>query len=150
LRYAFAVSRYRGGDVVDIGCGDGRLCWRYRICPPERYIGVDPAGDLIKTLMETMRGRARGLIGTAEATTLPDRCVDLIVCSECFEHLADPGLAMREFVRILRPGGEILIQSPSAYQLRNLNPLHLVTTWIGRLAPRMLQRTVVHEATFLK
>lgn len=149
LRYAFLLRHYRGGTVADIGCGDGRLCWRYGICPPEFYIGVDPGGELIRALHDKTGGRARGIVGVAEATTLPDASVDLVACSECFEHLPDPGAAMAEFVRIAKPGGTIVIQSPSAYRVRNLNPFHALATLVGRLVPAVLLRTVVHENTFL-
>ena len=148
LRYKRAAEVYQGGTVVDIGCGDGRLCWRYNICPPESYIGVDPGATMIQTLRSKTGERGRGVVATAEVTTLPDACADLVVCSECFEHLTDPGVALREFTRILKPGGRIVIQSPSAYHMRNLNPFHIMTTWLGRLVPGVLQRTVVHEATF--
>lgn len=150
LRYAFLLRHYRGGTVADIGCGDGRLCWRYGICPPEQYIGVDPGGELVRTLHDKTGGRARGIVGVAEATTLPDASVDLVACSECFEHLPDPGAAMAEFVRIAKPGGTIVIQSPSAYRVRNLNAFHVLATLVGRLVPAALLRTVVHENTFLR
>jgi SAM-dependent methyltransferase len=149
LRYTFAVTQYRGGTVVDIGCGDGRLCWRYRICPPTSYIGIDPSASLIRALIDKTGGHARGVVSVAEATTLPDASVELLVCSECFEHLPHPEAAMREFARILKPGGRLVIQTPSAYTLRNYNPLHILVTRLGWWLPGLLQRTVVHENTFL-
>jgi SAM-dependent methyltransferase len=69
--------------------------------------------------------------------------------SECFEHLPAPGKALAELARITKVGGTILIQSPSAYHVRNLNPFHALTTLIGRLVPSVLLRTVVQEGTFV-
>jgi hypothetical protein len=125
LRYREVGRFYADGLLVDIGCGDGRLCWRYHACPPQNYYGVDASG-LVAILQEKTNDVAHALAGTAEATTLPDHYADLIVCSECFEHLSEPGIALREFCRILKPTGRIVIQSPSARRLRNLNPLHLL------------------------
>lgn len=148
LRYQEAVAFYQGGVVADIGCGDGRLCWRYHICPPDTYYGVDVEG-LVKTLSERTSGRAHAISGVAESTGLANESVDLLVCTEVFEHLTDPGRALREFCRVLKPGGQIVIQSPSARRLRNLNPFHLAVTLLGRWFPALLQRTMVHENTWI-
>ena len=134
LRYREVGRFYAAGLLVDIGCGDGRLCWHYHACPPQNYYGVDATG-LVAILREKTNDVAHALAGTAEATTLPDHHADLVVCSECFEHLTEPGLALREFCRILKPAGRIVIQSPSARRLRNLNPLHLIATYLGRWFP---------------
>ncbi len=149
LRYRYLLPLYSGGTVADIGCGDGRLCWKYKICAPENYIGLDIGHSLIQCLMEKTGGKARGVVAVAQATTIEDSSVDLLVCSESFEHLPDPGEALREFVRIVKPGGKIVIQSPSAYAVRNLNPFHVLNTFLGRIAPAVLQRKVVHENTFV-
>jgi ubiquinone/menaquinone biosynthesis C-methylase UbiE len=148
LRYREVGRFYADGLLVDIGCGDGRLCWRYHACPPQNYYGVDAPG-LVAILREKTNDVAHALAGTAEATTLPDHHADLIVCSECFEHLTEPGVALREFCRILKPAGRIVIQSPSARRLRNLNPLHLIATYLGRWLPRILLPAMVHENTFV-
>jgi ubiquinone/menaquinone biosynthesis C-methylase UbiE len=149
LRYQEIVRLYQGGVVADIGCGDGRLCWLYNICSPEKYYGID-SGGLVKVLAERTSGRAHAINGVAEATGLPDEYVDLVVCTEVFEHLTDPARALREFCRLLKPGGRIVIQSPSARRLRNLNPFHVATIFLGRWFPSVLQRTVVHENTFIR
>lgn len=148
LRYQELIHFSEGGTVVDIGCGDGRLCWKYNICSPENYFGVD-SGTLVQSLIDRTSGKAHAIKGVAEATALPSECADLVVCTEVFEHLSDPEIAMREFCRILRPGGRIVIQSPSAVRLRNLNPFHMVTIFLGHWFPSLLQRTVVHENTFI-
>jgi SAM-dependent methyltransferase len=149
LRYDLLRAMYQQGSVVDIGSGDGRLCWRYQICRPEDYTGVDPGRDLIRVLREKTGGLSHGVVAVADATTLPDSCADLVTCSECFEHLPDPGAALREFSRISKPGGTIVIQSPSAYRVRNLNPFHILATFLGRWAPAVLLRAVVIDNTFL-
>lgn len=147
-RYREIVQFYCGGLVADIGCGDGRLCWRYNICPSENYYGID-AGGLVKVLEEKTSGRGHAIVGIAEATGLPDNFVDFVACTEVFEHLTSPGHALGEFARVLQPGGRIVIQSPSARRMRNLNPFHLVQVYLGRWFPQILLRAMVHENTFL-
>jgi len=46
--------------------------------------------------------------GTAEATGLPDAHVDVVVCAQSF-HWFEPVTALREFRRILRPGGRLAL-----------------------------------------
>jgi ubiquinone/menaquinone biosynthesis C-methylase UbiE len=88
------------------------MCWKYSICRPEDYIGVDVSTGLLKDVLERTSGRAHVIDAVAEELKLPDRSVDFVVCSECFEHLPDPALALHEFYRVLKVGGRILFSRP--------------------------------------
>jgi len=44
----------------------------------------------------------------------PDKSFDLIYCSHVLEHVPDDALAMREFYRVLKPDGKIILQVPIA------------------------------------
>ncbi|MGH9740037.1 MAG: class I SAM-dependent methyltransferase [Candidatus Acidiferrales bacterium] len=148
LRYKIAASHYRGGTLLDVGSGDGRLCWKYHVCDPSNYIGVDVAPGLLETLRQKTAGQATGILAVAEHLTLPESRVDLVICSEAFEHLPEPGEALVEFNRVLKRGGRILIQSPNAMRIRNLNPFHLALLIAGFWVPKILLPKVVHENTF--
>lgn len=150
LRYRVAASFYAGGTLIDVGCGDGRLCWQYHACPPSNYIGVDVGSGGLEIARRKTNGLAQTIQSVAEDTRLPTHSVDLVVCSECFEHLPEPAVALREFCRILKPGGRIVIQSPNAMRLRNLNPFHLLSLLVGYFIPAVLLRKVVHENTFIE
>ncbi len=43
---------------------------------------------------------------------LENESIDTILCSEVFEHLKNPLLALKEFSRILKPGGQLLVTAP--------------------------------------
>lgn len=42
----------------------------------------------------------------------PDGYFDFILCAEVFEHIPRPDLALKEFSRLLRKGGELVITAP--------------------------------------
>jgi len=90
--------------VVDLGCGTG-LSTRYWAGRAGEVIGVEPTVD--------MRHQAAALTtarnvsyreGFSHRTGLPDRCADLVNCSQAL-HWMEPPSTFDEVARILRPGG---------------------------------------------
>jgi SAM-dependent methyltransferase len=105
--------------VLDAGCGGGR-----HLCEPFRMAGVDVAGvdlkwdDLCKArgYLSLMDGEASGrwVVAQADVTKLPfgDGSFDVVVCSEVLEHIEDNRAAVRELVRVLKPGGDLVVTVP--------------------------------------
>jgi ubiquinone/menaquinone biosynthesis C-methylase UbiE len=48
-----------------------------------------------------------------------DRTFDYVVCTEGLEHLEHPALLLREFARVLRPLGTLLVTTPNVVSLRS-------------------------------
>jgi ubiquinone/menaquinone biosynthesis C-methylase UbiE len=137
--------------LIDIGTGDGRLAWRHGaadLC--RRFIGFDIGHALLRELRTRMPDAVAAVADCSDRLPVADASVDAIVCTEAFEHLARPERALAEFARVLKPGGEVIIQSPSASQLRNLNPLHVLQCVVGLWFPRILLPIVVHENTWVR
>ena len=155
MRYNEIIQRLRTRlpiDVLaDVGCGDGRLAWRYgahTLC--KTYIGIDASSAMLTQVAQHLPDARTLLADASRSIPLPDESVDVIVCTECFEHMATPETTLREFARLLKPGGWIIIQSPNAAQLRNFNPLHALQCILGMWMPRILLPIVVHEQTFVR
>jgi len=109
------LSFDRVQDVLDIGCGVGH--WgqlQAHVLPKNaRLHGVDREPIWIEKAAS--RAAARGLgdrfsYQTAIAEKLPfaEACFDLVTCQTLLIHMADPGAAIDEMVRVARPGGLIL------------------------------------------
>jgi ubiquinone/menaquinone biosynthesis C-methylase UbiE len=97
------------GDVLDVGCGTGRLLRAAALrWPAARLIGVDPAEGMVAVARQLTPGAtlARGL---AEALPLPDASVDLALSTLSFHHWRDQTAGVREIARVLRPGGHFIL-----------------------------------------
>jgi SAM-dependent methyltransferase len=91
--------------VADIASGTGKLT-RMFLENGNRVFGVEPNADMRKAGEQLLADYPRftSVAGTAEATTLPDRSIDIVTAAQA-AHWFDREKARREFVRILRPGG---------------------------------------------
>jgi ArsR family transcriptional regulator len=98
--------------VADLGCGEGYLTietsrWASRV------IAVDRSAEVLKRARAlASRRRVRNVIwkrGDLEALPLRDGSVDVALFSQALHHAGDPERALREAVRILVPGGRLLV-----------------------------------------
>lgn len=113
------IRLHAGMRLLDAGCGGGR-----HLCEPFRTPGIDVAGvdlnrsDLCKArgYLSLMAGEASGrwVVAQADVTKLPfaDGSFDVVVCSEVLEHIQDNLAAVRELVRVLKPGGDLVVTVP--------------------------------------
>lgn len=63
----------------------------------------------------------------------PDQCFDLVIANHVLEHVADDGRALREILRVLRPGGHAILQTPYANRLAAKFEDATITTEAARL-----------------
>jgi SAM-dependent methyltransferase len=110
---------------------------------------VDVAPTLLETVSAKTQGRGHTVLAVAEELGLPDGSVDMVICSEAFEHLPKPEAALAEFNRVLKPQGRIVIQSPNALRLRNFNPFHFLSLVVGYWCPKVLLAKIIHPNTFV-
>lgn len=104
-----------GERVLDLGCGTGTLALALkRAAPGASVSGVD--GDEAMLTQGRAKAGAEGLdvaLGQALAQELPftDGAFDVVVSSLFFHHLERAGKeqAAAEMVRVLRPGGRVVI-----------------------------------------
>jgi len=89
--------------VVDVGCGTGR--WTARL----PAIGVDISPAMLGVAAHKPGLRGRLAVGDAAALPVASESADLVLCALTFGHIRDQAGALREFARVLRPGGTLLL-----------------------------------------
>lgn len=95
--------------VADIGSGTGLLT-RLFLDRGNPVHAVEPNREM-REAAEALLGEFPGFHshpGSAEATGLPDHSIDLVAAAQAF-HWFDVEAARREFLRILRPGGRVVL-----------------------------------------
>ena len=125
------LGRLEGVRVAEIGCGRGNFAL---------YLarqGADvTAMDFSAAAIEIARERStreqvpvNWLVGDAAAIPLPTAEFDLVISCECMEHVPQYRQMMAELARICRPGGRLLLTTPS-----NLNAQLLAwfDAWLRR------------------
>lgn len=103
-------------EVLDAGCGTGGLIRRLApVHPAWHWTGVDQS----PVALELARQRSGTNVNFHEAsvTALPLGAAqfDAVVSADVLYHVDDDGAALREFFRVLRPGGIVVLNLP-AYQ----------------------------------
>ncbi|MCE5249098.1 class I SAM-dependent methyltransferase [bacterium] len=112
--------------VLDAGTGSGWLSEMlsglgYTVC------AVDLGLDSLKRASSRMRGKNRKVFFTlGDVYRLPcrDGWFDTVVASETIEHLDQPDAAFREFFRVIRPGGSLVVSTPYREKIEQTLCIH--------------------------
>jgi demethylmenaquinone methyltransferase/2-methoxy-6-polyprenyl-1,4-benzoquinol methylase len=124
--------------VVDVACGTGDLTWAFASCvydlraqvyvrsrQPDDYpiqagqvMGIDFTFEMLPIAKRKVRSRwplpqltkvCDWINGDAQSLPLPDSSADVLSIAFGIRNVADPALAVREFFRVLRHGGRLII-----------------------------------------
>jgi ubiquinone/menaquinone biosynthesis C-methylase UbiE len=116
-----------GLTILDAGAGESQF---KKYCSHLKYIAQDFAqydgtGDTgLQT--GTWDNSKLDIVSDIVSIPLPDHSVDAIMCTEVLEHIPDPVAAIKEFARLVKPGGYLLITAPFA-SLTHFAPYHFAS-----------------------
>ena len=107
-----------GSTVLDVACGSGGPDLYLAGTTGAHVVGIDINPHAIETANE--RARREGLASTARfehadaGRPLPfeEATFDAVVCIDAINHLADRAAVLREWHRVLKPGGHLLFTDP--------------------------------------
>lgn len=129
--YQDTIRKYLfpGARLLDAGCG------RYlRVC--KEFAGIaEVVGIDLETTLETRNDRSPfGVRGDLDRLPFPSGHFDLIITRQVVEHLADPPRVFREFCRVVKPGGKVIVVTPNK---------HDYVSVIAAATPYMFHRALV-------
>ncbi|WP_422924128.1 methyltransferase domain-containing protein [Singulisphaera sp. PoT] len=104
-----------GMSVLDCGCGPGSITRGLaEVVAPGEVVGLDAGPSQVETARRDNQGVANLRFEVVEGQKIPfpDASFDAVFAHALLEHVPDAGATVREFSRVLRPGGVIGLRSP--------------------------------------
>ncbi len=144
--YAGRLGPLAGKLVLDVGCGLGGKTVAYAEAGA-RLVGVDIAEKNISqcAAFASARGvKVEFSAGDAEQMPFLDATFDLVIANDSLEHFRNPGGALRELGRVIKPGGSIFLfftpwRSPLGSHLYD----YIRTPWCHLMFPEWLIRELL-------
>ena len=119
--------------IADLGCGDGYLTVEASRFA-KRVIAVDRSDAALSRARAMARRRRVSNVewkrGELENLPLGDASVDVALLSQALHHAADPARALAEAVRIVKPGGHVLLLELRRHDEQWVRE-RLGDTWLG-------------------
>lgn len=100
-------------NILDVGVGLGRLLNKIKI--PVNKFGV----DIDVTQLLKVDSSINVCMSKVEELPYRDNFFDVIVCTDVLEHVMDLNLAIKNILRVLKPGGHLIIRVPYREDLSN-------------------------------
>jgi ubiquinone/menaquinone biosynthesis C-methylase UbiE len=116
-----------GLTILDAGAGESQF---KKFCSHLKYIAQDFGeyhGDGEVGLQTGVWDNSKlDIVSDILSIPLPDHSVDALMCTEVLEHVPDPIGVIKEFNRLVRPGGYLLVTAPFV-SLTHFAPYHFAS-----------------------
>ena len=117
-----------GSRILDAGAGE---CQFRKFCLHLNYVSqdfgkYDGKGDGKSLQTKNWDQSNIDIISDIVNIPEPECSFDAIMCIEVFEHLPNPAMAIKEFSRLLKPSGKLIITAPFC-SLTHFSPYHFST-----------------------
>ncbi|MDA8066132.1 MAG: class I SAM-dependent methyltransferase [Thermaerobacter sp.] len=133
-----ALAAPRAGErALDAGCGPGRYT-RHLARLGLDAVGVDRDRDFLTLAGEAAANHLSFRQADCARLPFPDGSFDLAVTLFCLEFVADPGAVVAELVRVLAPGGRLVVATLHRRSLWGCRRLARVASGRSRFPPRQL------------
>ena len=108
-----------GKIVADIGCGTGRHWQKLMDKQPATLVGFDVSEGMLAKLRRKFPQAITHHLKGNKLAALENRSCHLLISTLTIAHIEDPAEALREWERVLKPGGEIIITDYHPLALAN-------------------------------
>lgn len=120
-RWSLALFHgFIGDSVLEVGVGDGGF--RALLPASSRYVGLDIDADLLDRVRRDNPGGRYVQADVQDpdlAAAVGGSGFDSVLCFNVLEHVEEDGLAVRNLLSVLRPGGHLLLFVPAHRALYN-------------------------------
>ncbi len=115
-----------GEDALDVATGTGDLAFleETAVGPEGQVVGVDSCAAMLEVARRRQRGAIDFREGDATDLRFPDASFDVVTIGFGLRNVADRGQALREFRRVLRPGGRLMVLDFSTPKSKMLRVVH--------------------------
>jgi len=126
-RAVHAAVRVAPGRILDVATGTADLALALKRAAPDAEVrGVDFAEAMLE--VGRAKARRRGLdvrldVGDGMDLDVPDAAFDVVTIAFGLRNFADVGAGLREFRRVLRPGGRLVVlefSRPRTFPIKQL------------------------------
>lgn len=131
--------------VLDVGCGRGWVA--QALCPKgKEVISMDiSTRNAIETLKRVPEDTHAAMVGDVYHIPLQTDSVDAVIASEVMEHTPDPKLFLGQLLRVVRPGGKILITTPYNEEIKYHLCVHCNRPTPGHAHLHSFNENNIHE-----
>jgi 2-polyprenyl-3-methyl-5-hydroxy-6-metoxy-1,4-benzoquinol methylase len=152
-RYADTLKPDRpGAKVLDIGCGVGQVVGRLMAAGFEAY-GVDVSEPNIERA-KTVCSRCQLYDG--KHLPFPDGFFASVGALNVLEHVEEPEAFLQELVRVVEPGGRVIVSSPNFFRVFGFRDYHpkmrgfrnKFRNWLRLREKRRLMKTAPDSVRF--
>ncbi|REJ82961.1 MAG: class I SAM-dependent methyltransferase [Bacteroidetes bacterium] len=124
--YEFAVAYVSGKEVLDVGCGNAygtALMARHA----KKITGLDYDSETIQSNISKYKNIPNLDFIQGEIPPLPfeDKSFEVITSFQFIEHIHARKEFLAECMRVLKPGGKLLLTTPNAVKSLARNPFHV-------------------------
>jgi ubiquinone/menaquinone biosynthesis C-methylase UbiE len=104
-----SVNLFPNMVLLDVGCANGKLLKMFYEENGEIHgVGIDVSPKMIEVAKANVP-QANFVVGDATHLPFQENSFDMITCSASFHHFPSPETFMKEALRVLKPGGKLLI-----------------------------------------
>lgn len=136
-----AASGQSGGLVLHVGCGG-----RCNDGIPMEYAAagfVNHGVDAVRSYVEEFLDQGHAQLANALALPYADACFDVVNYTDILEHLFDPLGGLKEAVRVLKPGGLFMLDTPNRASIDRSRASSYLEYFLGRTFPSTLRRRLI-------
>jgi arsenite methyltransferase len=146
-----ALGAQPGERILDAGCGPGFYVAEIleRVGPEGSVVGVDASAPMLGVAAKRCEGHDNVAFHEGDVTALPvgDADFDRALCVQVLEYVADIPAALGELLRVLRPGGRVVIWDVdwATVSWHSEDPARMqrcLRAWDGHLTDPSLPRTL--------